>query len=505
MAITVDSPIAGASAPENIAKAIAYVKNNGCSDDFTEAYIRKLYALCSAIGLRFALAFSQWCDETDIGCSVLWLTKHNPAGIGALPDGTYLGIDYKTPEESALGHLIHLWLYAKGQDLPPELPRSYRYLDPRWQAAIDAGNDGRGKTLRDLAGTWATNLNYAVQIAAHANKAFPGLPEGDTPMTGLTYGLVPPFRYVDDYIPDFAGMAAGWYGQRMVMGVVWHRMVGSLQGTRQHFRTPGTGLTDFGIGVGGWDASDLDGVIYRWNDPLGLRSGWANGTVLQPWGDGKDFVDEYAPKLGIDIVNRGQVSIEISGNYGTPITAKVRAAIVAITAYYADQAHIPWDVFPMWPGHDYSFVRWHQEFTGPQEKVCPGEVVMGETATLMEAVKARLKSFQTGSTPLPIPIYVKPSLPPWLAADLGSGIMKDHTLNGAPVYGCERVYTALRATPRRASASLSSDARVGPDIAKGESFVGCYVIGTKWVLTPHGTRVYLPDLTPSVIIAPRAA
>lgn len=503
MAITVNSPLAGTSKPASLDAALAYARKHGGLDAFAEAYIRELYRLCVAIGLRFELVFAQWCDETGVGNEPIWLRYRNPAGIGALPDGTYVGIRYASPLESALGHLVHLWLYVHGTMLPPDLSE-HRELDPRWDVAIREGKAGSAPTLAGLASSWATNPNYAIQIAAHANAAFGELPER-ADMEAITYGRVPAPVYVDDYVADFAGMAAGWYGKRMLLGVVWHRMVGTLEGTRGHFRKPNTGLTDYGIGVAGPDAAALDGVIYRWNDPLGLRSGWANGRIIAPWGDGLAFINEYAPKYGLDIANQGQISIEISGQYLTPLTARSRAALVAITAYWADQARIPWNVFPNWPGHGYSFVRWHQELTGPAEKVCPGDVVIGETATLLAATAQRMRQFQTAAAPIPVTVYDAPRIPSWLAADLANGVMRDHALNGVPVLAAERRYKALRTTPRRKFASLSASERVGPDIKAGEDFTGSHIIGSKWVMTPAGTTVYMPDLTPEVIIKPRVA
>jgi hypothetical protein len=501
MAITSASAIAGQSYAASVDKALAYVSRIDASalDAFTEAYIRKLYALCVAVGIRFELAFAQWCDETNVGRSQLWKARHNPAGIGALPDGTYMGITYQTPAQAAMGHLLHLWLYVKGTTLPPDLA-PYVALDPRWQAAIKAGYAGKAPTLAGLASTWATNALYATQIAAHANQAFSNLPEGAPAMGTVTFGNVPKPAFVDDYIPTFSGMAMDDLGQRTIKGVVWHRMVGYLNGTRQQFRIPGTGLTDYGVGVGGWDDASLDGVIYRWNDPLGRRAGWASGPAegvgVSPWGDGLAFLNEY----GLNAVNRDQVSIEISGNYTTPLTAKSRAAIVALTAYYADQAHIPWDSFPIWPGHGYSFVRWHNEFCGQLYKLCPGSVVMNETATLLDAVAARLKQYQTGSAIVKPASYASLVIPAWLTKDLADGVMRDH----GSVYGVEREYTAIRETGRYRSATKRSQ-RVGPNIKQGESFMGSHVIGADWVLTPFGTRVYMPDLSPQVIIRPRAA
>lgn len=168
--ITIKSPLTGASAG-TLAKAELYCKDDG---PFATAYLRELYRLCVAIGLRFEIAFGQFADETARGTSELWRTKGNPCGLGALDGGVYVGLTYTTGQDAARAQLVHLWLYAVGPLLPAELA-PYVALDPRWKAAQH--NAGKATTLAFLATTWATNPNYAVQIAAHANAAFGDLPE----------------------------------------------------------------------------------------------------------------------------------------------------------------------------------------------------------------------------------------------------------------------------------------------------------------------------------------
>lgn len=167
-----------------VEQALAYLDPKARADPFTRSYVAILHELCRATGIRFAIAFAQFCDETGKGTSWYWWNKRNPAGIGALPDGTYVGITYQRPVESAGGQLVHLWLYAMGPELPPEL-EPYLEYDPRWQAA--QGNAGKGARLIGLANTWATNPNYAVQIAGHANACFGGaIPEGASKMSYTT-------------------------------------------------------------------------------------------------------------------------------------------------------------------------------------------------------------------------------------------------------------------------------------------------------------------------------
>lgn len=330
----------------------------------------------------------------------------------------------------------------------------------------------------------------------------------------IQYGLVPHPAHVKQIIPVFNGQAAGYYGPRKNHGVVWHRVVGGYAGTIQHFNLPGTGLTDYMIGNAFVDGDALDGTIAMLNEPLGTRSGWASGPAAppdgHPYGDGLAFVNDICAKspMGINAVNGEQISIELCGFYDTQLTPKQRAALVALTAYWADQAHIPWDQFPIWPGHGYSFVRWHNEYTGLAYKKCPGDVVMNETATLLDLVAQYMRKFQepevAGEVIVP-KLYAPAVIPSWMAADLVASAPADHDYNGVPVYGALRMYKALRDTPRRRYASLSHPDRVGPDIKAGTAFRGSHLIDNRFVLTPHGTRVAVDDLTPGVTISPRAS
>ena len=217
----------------------------------------------------------------------------------------------------------------------------------------------------------------------------------------IVYGKVPHPGFLDRPIAKPAGFGQDNLGKRSVKGVVWHRMIGSLWGTDQYFRLSTTGaLTDYGVGVEAQDGADNDGVVIRWNNPLGYQSGWASGRVIAPYGDGQAFVNKY----GIDAVNRDQASIEISGlTYDVPLSEKSRQAIAALTAYWADQYKIPWDKFPISNQDGFSFVRWHQEFTGPAEKLCPGKVVMDETPDLIKRTAAILKQYQEGTVADPAP------------------------------------------------------------------------------------------------------
>lgn len=211
-----------------------------------------------------------------------------------------------------------------------------------------------------------------------------------------TYGRVPKFGYVDrQAVTANKPEGQGWdnLGKRDVLGVVLHRMLGSLAGTDQFFRTANA-LTDFGLGVAATDGSDLAGVIYQWNDPFGYRSGWASGPYKGAWGDGLAFGQKYS----VNAINRRLVSVEISGQQNTPIDAFAWGKLVHFVAYFADQCKVPWETFPLNPATGISFVIWHQEFTIGTGKECPFSWVMDNTDRLIADVKAMLQRYQTGAT-----------------------------------------------------------------------------------------------------------
>jgi hypothetical protein len=281
-------------------------------------------------------------------------------------------------------------------------------------------------------------------------------------------------------------------------------MLGSLNGTDGFFRRDDiNALTDYGVGVESIDSSAFDGVIYRWNDPYGYQSGWASGPVIAPWGDGVPFIRKY----GINGVNRDQVSVEISGQYETPLTEAARQSVVALTAYYADQYGIPWNEFPISRQDGFSFVRWHQEFCGPQEKPCPGSVVIGETSALIDRVKQVLKTHQTGvgvagAMMLTAPQFAPPITFPWLVKEEAAKGL-DRTIDGTEVYYFPSVYVAVNETPRNQHTGPDAPP-IGPPIEAGTEFRADYVFrsrGVSWVLSPWGTRVRAADLLPKIQIS----
>lgn len=371
-----------------------------------------------------------------------------------------------------------------------------RITSPDYKQGIYA----KTKSLEDLIHVYAPssdNNNEAAYVAA-IERLFDqwGVTPKETPMPDLVFGKVTHPAFIDRPISKPEGKGQNDLGQRTVKGVVWHRILGTLWGTDSYFRGPVAALTDYGVGVLATDGEARDGQILRWNDPLGRQSGWASGPVNGAYGDGLAFVNTY----GIDAVNRDQASIEISGNYDTPLSEQARESIAALTAYWADQAELPWDVFPIVPGDGFSFVRWHQEFTLGTGKVCPGPVVMGETSALIERARQIMRAAQTGGKPATPPAYAAPELPAWFADSLTELHPGDQTEDGVRYRTMRRNFKVKVQTTRRSKPDPASPVS-GPKLPAGELLFGERLVeanGKSFLLTNDGHYVLASKLSPRV-------
>lgn len=387
-----------------------------------DAYIDEVWRLAPLAGLDPAIVFAQAVLETGWFTSAAWRDRLNPAGIGVTDGGDH-GYRWESGADAARAQIVHLDVYVHGDRRPAvaaDVLAQYYGLDPRRSAVIGAGWAGTVRTIRDLTGRWATDRDYHDKIVRLARDIF-----GGSAMSAILFGQVvhPPF--LDRLIPDSQTSAWDDLGPRRPVGVCQHSMVGTLWGTDAYFRRgrDSTGLTDYGIG-GATDGERWDGVIVRWNDPRGQahtvtygaivngrvsanRAGWANGDTRGLEGDGPLFVRT----LGVAAVNRDLVSIERSdgGNIATPMSPKQFESICALTAYWFDQARVPWDRFPFNPNTGCVTHMLHKEFS---TKDCPFPPVTSRIDEIQDRVRALLRAAQTHTSGTPAPAPGQPSQPP---------------------------------------------------------------------------------------------
>lgn len=146
----------------------------------------KKYA--DAMDINWIIALAQNLHETD------WLRswwaqspRRNPAGLGVngkhmkqKPDNTeswaekdgvwYHGYSFDSWENAVKAHIAHLLLYTmKDSDMSDEQLK-FSELSPRKYAVEQAGYRGIAGSIKDLAGTWATDTKYAKKLVATINK-----------------------------------------------------------------------------------------------------------------------------------------------------------------------------------------------------------------------------------------------------------------------------------------------------------------------------------------------
>lgn len=131
-------------------------------------YTDTVYRMAPALDLNPDVVISQWLHETADRAtgsipaqSVPWDYGANPAGIGVTSDAEWRRYDFGDGERAARAHLLHLYLYVHGANVPTGFAVSD---DPRWLAAIAAGYAGTVQTTEGLAGKWAADDDYAAGI-----------------------------------------------------------------------------------------------------------------------------------------------------------------------------------------------------------------------------------------------------------------------------------------------------------------------------------------------------
>ncbi|CAA9534668.1 MAG: hypothetical protein AVDCRST_MAG73-1263 [uncultured Thermomicrobiales bacterium] len=362
--------------------------------------------------------------------------------------------------------------------------------------------------------------------------------EAEDRATGdVVFGRVPHPPFEDHLIPDHATVAYDDLGQRNPVGTCVHRLDGPLVGTDGWLRSVPDGnkfacpdpdtaeaanwggcraMTDYVIG--GAIDGDLDGAIWRWNDPTGAphpgvsanRSPWANGKTNGLKENGRIFFDT----CGQNAVNRDLVSIELSGwsnetwhgKPETPVSDAQFESLCQLVAYWHDQARVPWDVFPSHPTLGIVTQLQHREFTGVKD--CPFPAVKNLTLQYRERVKQIMREAQTGTTggaphhddPVDpqreVPIeprtrFVKPSRPPEF--DGSNKQIRDVLFHAArqtvevaePVLHCRKWADPSAPETRR-------------PLTQGDTFEALYWINgvnvrgeRRWWVSTTGTRIWV--------------
>ncbi len=472
------------------------------------AYINAVYELCAPDDMPDAfIVITDAFLETGNFSNRWWSERLNAGSLGVTGDAAQneASPTFKTPLQAARAHVSHLLLYATGQiDRGSLVPAD----DPRYLAYRDAYGTSAYPTIAGLTGRYAADPFYAAKIAQRQQEIYPVFttPVEQPPAGGSTVSIVFGNVPYPDVIKSHFPTSNPWIGSgapAILEAVVWHRMLGTWAGTNA-WGQAGNFATAYGVSVKATDGTG--GKIYEWIAPNSGLYGESSGPVNAPYGDGLALVN----KVGVSSVNRTTKAIEISGNYDTPLDADAKHAVAALTAYFADQKHIPWDQFPIIPGENRSFVVWHQEITIGSGKVCPGQVVMDATPEMIQMTADIMKQYQETGVPVPEPKpepaptpkpgkYATPITYPWLSSEDANV----HNVGSTRVLPLTLTYTAQKATPRYQKGSKQAE-KIGPNIAKGTQFEANRVFrsgdGITFVMTRYGSRVLASALMPRVAV-----
>jgi hypothetical protein len=171
LAVTAEDPLLAAPRGAAVRALASGLQAGATRPEELRAYIREVYRLAPQVGIDPAIVVAQSAHETGWWQSPAWIDHLNPAGIGITgPD--VASPSWESGVEAARAHLVHLFLYAAGP-IPPGSPlEPFIPLDPRYEAALSAGRANSASSLKDLAGRWATDPDYAEGVARVGNRLF---------------------------------------------------------------------------------------------------------------------------------------------------------------------------------------------------------------------------------------------------------------------------------------------------------------------------------------------
>jgi hypothetical protein len=137
--------------------------NPNMEKDFVEDLARFYLEEADAEGVNHDIAFAQMCLETGFlrYGGLVTADMNNFCGLGAL-SAEQNGERFPEPRIGVRAHIQHLKAYATDAPLKQDL------VDPRYRWV----RYGSAPTIHGLAGTWASDRNYAEKITAILERLY---------------------------------------------------------------------------------------------------------------------------------------------------------------------------------------------------------------------------------------------------------------------------------------------------------------------------------------------
>ncbi len=423
----------------------------------TREYVEAVVSGALQLSIDPVVCLAQWALETNWGRSEWWVRNLNSSGIGITGDPAQNAASQRwhTGTTSAYGHLAHLCAYIYGDSLIDYWPISWpdpSDVDKRLGAPIRAGY--RATELDDLTNTWAIDNKYGQKLASRANDIVRDFgrgtyweteaavePEGDDSMA-MTFGRVPKPTMTVMIVskPANTGSAYGYDyvpGGRNIIGLVHHETQGRGSGKFYHdfFSCPNgerckNALVDFFI--------DRQGNIFQFNDPFGVRAGWANGGGVGQAGGLEGDGPAFYARFGAAGINNRLVSIEYESTDAEDFTAAQVQAGGSLAAWIHDRDGQPWDRHPFVPKYGCVTSFLHYEFGTTN---C-GKGELDDITKIQAVTKGIMRQYQEGGTGTPeqpqVPPQPAPAIPGGLTlaeATKRFGRVEKHTPDGKTVTG----------------------------------------------------------------------
>lgn len=431
------------------------------------------------------IAAIQSAHETAWWTSAWYRDRLNLAGIGITGDPAQntASKTWASGRDAARAHLTHLWLYARGTDLPAGFPGSPAE-DPRWPNAVAAGYAGTKSTIGSLTNTWAIDSAYGDKLVAILNQrpASQQPPAGGNegrPVMGYKAYDLPGFPRNPVYLPDWIEVqikiipssVAGWTSGQKLSGqtkTTWH----------DTGNPSSSAASEYGWAAGGGRAGinspgSYNGIFDKDRIIITQRFDELVGHAGVPEGNRKGWAFEQAFGPGFEA--------------SLPVGAALHGGICAAMGWSVDTALVQ---------HRYWSGKW-----------CPGQIlnrnlwsqVVAMTSDAALKAAAAALGGKLPDTPTPeTPIYAKPVPIPELEAYRGKAEAEiPYRVDGdgwVALYVGDRV-KAVRDTPRRRYST--GDELVGGPVKAGEEFdVDWLLISAEFpdtYYTPWATRITAGD------------
>ncbi len=268
-------------------------------------------------------------EETAVWTSPIWQSRLVADGLG-VEDVSDQGLSFADGEAAAWADVVHTLVYARPTVLQ-RVPKERLRLDPRLANVFYAGYAGTAKTYDDLAGKWASDVNYGKNVLQHwtwiknaivTPKPTPQPTPGGAPLPA-------------NIVQVATGNRNPRTNGQQPIAIVYHITDDmDFAGTKAWFQNPASQASAQVV-------IDRDGTIYQFVSST--ETAWTNNDVKRPRTD----IDWLTKAIAVNWIHGGPysmndftLSIEHVGTPENPPTEAQYRSSIALSKYWRDRYHI---------------------------------------------------------------------------------------------------------------------------------------------------------------------